>query len=138
MNGKKIGLMKNELGSKIMTEFVALRAKMYAYKMLYKKEEKKCKGIKKCMLKKTLTFDDYKKCLDGGKNVYRSQMLFQNKEHKIHTSELYKITLNRDDNKSLVQADQISTLARSHYDAMVQEDSWSEEDSCYRSARLVK
>ena len=67
MNKKKIGLMKDELGGKIMTEFVALRAKLYAYKTLDKKEEKKCKGIKKCVVKKTLTFDDYKKCLDDGK-----------------------------------------------------------------------
>ena len=58
LNKKKIiGLMKDELGRKIMTEFVALRAKLYAYKTLEKKEEKKCKGIKKCVVKKTLTFD---------------------------------------------------------------------------------
>ena len=56
LNKKKIGLMKDELGGKIMTEFVALRAKLYAYKTLEKKEEKKCKGIKKCVVKKTLTF----------------------------------------------------------------------------------
>ena len=31
-NKKVIDLMKEELGGKIMTEFVALRAKMYAYK----------------------------------------------------------------------------------------------------------
>ena len=53
LNGKKIGLMKDELGGKIMTEFVALRAKLCAYKTLDKKEEKKCKGIKKCVVKKT-------------------------------------------------------------------------------------
>ena len=47
--------MKDELGGKVMTEFVALRAKLYAYKTLDKKEEKKCKGIKKCVVKKTLT-----------------------------------------------------------------------------------
>ena len=115
LNKKKIGLMKDELGGKIMTEFVALRAKLYAYKTLDKKEDKKCKGIKKCVVKKTLTFNDYKKCLDDGKNVYKSQMLFQNKDHEIYTSEINKIALNRDDDKRLVEVDQISTLARGHY-----------------------
>ena len=42
--------MKNELDGKIMTEFVALRAKLYAYKKLDIKEEKKRKGIKKCVV----------------------------------------------------------------------------------------
>ena len=83
--------MKDELGGKIMIEFVALRAKLYAYKTLEKQEDKKCKGIKKCVVEKTLTFDDYKKCLDDGKNVYRSQLFFQNKDHEVYTTEVNKI-----------------------------------------------
>ena len=48
LNKKVIGLMKDELGGGIMTEFVTLRPKMYAYKT-GSVESKKCKGIKKCV-----------------------------------------------------------------------------------------
>ena len=64
INKKVIGLMKDELGGKIMTEFVALRAKMYAYRKIDKEvEEKLFKGTKKCVVSEGLTFDDYKTCL---------------------------------------------------------------------------
>ena len=56
-NNKMIGVMKDELGGKVMTEFVTLRAKMYAYKKIdrYKKvEEKRCKGTKSVWLLKVL------------------------------------------------------------------------------------
>ena len=42
--------MKDELGGEIMKEFVALRTKMYSY-IDDKSELKKCKGIKKCVIK---------------------------------------------------------------------------------------
>ena len=71
-NKKKKGLMKDELGGKIMTEFHASRAKMYAYRKIDKEvEEKRCKGTKKCAVAEGLTFEDYKTCLFGGKSVYR-------------------------------------------------------------------
>ena len=63
LNKKVIGLMKDELGGAIMTEFVALRPKLFSYRKLDGTEDKKCKGIKKCVVKKTLTFEDYKACL---------------------------------------------------------------------------
>ena len=63
LNKKVIGLMKDELRGAIMTEFVALRPKLYSYRVLDGKESKKCKRIKKCVIKKTLTFEDYKACL---------------------------------------------------------------------------
>ena len=44
--------MKDETGGKIIEEFVGLRAKLYSYKMFEGKEEKKCKGIKKVVIKK--------------------------------------------------------------------------------------
>ena len=101
LNKKVIGLMKDELGGKIMTEFVALRPKLYAYRKLDGVEDKKCKGIKKCVVKKMLVFDDYKKCLFDpvGATIYRSQLMFRNKKHEVHTVEVNKIALNRDDDK---------------------------------------
>ena len=65
LNKKVIGLMKDELGGKIMTEFVTLRPKMCAYKT-GSAESKKCKGIKKCVVCKTISFEDYKNCLLSG------------------------------------------------------------------------
>ena len=53
-NEKVIGLMKDELGGKIMTEFIALRSKIHAYLMDDNSEVKKAKGAKKCVIKKSL------------------------------------------------------------------------------------
>ena len=114
-NKKVLALMKDELGGKIMTEFVALRAKMYAYRKIDKEvEEKRCKGTKKCVVSEGLTFDEYRTGLLDGKTIYREQMLFENKKYEVYTVNKHKIALNRDDDKRLVQADGIATLARAY------------------------
>ena len=107
--------MKDELSGKIMSEFVTLRAKTYAYKQMYGGEDKKYKGIKKCVVKKTLRFDDYHKCLVDGKDVYRQQMMIRSSKHNVHTINVNKIALNRCDDKRIIQEDGISTLVRGHY-----------------------
>ena len=79
LNKKVIGLMKVELGGKITTEFVALRQNLYAYRKLNNKEDKKYKGIKKFVVEKTISFDDYKNCLldSESKSIYRvSQKIY--------------------------------------------------------------
>ena len=55
-----IGLMKDELGGKIVTEFVALRSKTYSYLMDDGNSDNKSKWIKKCVIKRILKFYDYK------------------------------------------------------------------------------
>ena len=114
-NEKVIGLMNDELGGKIMTEFVALRAKTYAYRKIDKEvEEKCCNGTKKCVVSEGLAFDDYKTYLSDGKTIYRGQMLFENKKLEVYMVNKFKIALNRDDDKRLVQANEITTLARGY------------------------
>ena len=49
-NKKVIELMKDELGGKIMTKFVALRPKTYSYLMDDSNNDKKAKETKKCVI----------------------------------------------------------------------------------------
>ena len=113
LNKKVIGLMKDELGGEIMTEFVTLRPKMYAYKT-GSAESKKCKGIKKCVVRKTISFDDYKDCLFGGGSSYRSQLMLRSLRHEVKTLEVNKLALSRDDDKRIT-VNEINSLARGHY-----------------------
>ena len=62
-NKKVIGLMKDELGGKIITEFVTLRPKTYSYLTDNCKEHKKAKGTKKCIIKRMIKLNDYISCL---------------------------------------------------------------------------
>ena len=113
LNKKVIGLMKDELGGGIMTEFVTLRPKMYAYKTGSVKS-KKCKGIKKCVVCKTISFKDYKACLLSGDPSYRSQLMFRSSKHEVRMLEVNKLVLSRDDDKHII-VNGISSLARGHY-----------------------
>ena len=58
-NKKVIGLMKDELGGKIITEFVTLRPKRYSFLTDDGKEDKKAKRTKKYIIKKMIKFNDY-------------------------------------------------------------------------------
>ena len=57
--------MKDELGRKIMTKFVGLRAKTYSYLIDHGSEDKKAKSTKRCVLKRKLKFENYNSCLEA-------------------------------------------------------------------------
>ena len=56
--------MKDELGGKIMTKFVGLRAKTYSYLIDDSSEDKKAKDTKS-VIKRKLKFENYKNCLEA-------------------------------------------------------------------------
>ena len=112
-NKKVIGLMKDELGGQIMKEFIALRPKIYSYRV-GSLEPKKCEGIKKCVVKKTITFEDYKRSLFDGRNVHRSQLLFRSNKHEVKTLEVNKLALNSQDDKR-ISVDGIASYAIGHH-----------------------
>ena len=101
-NKKVIGLMKDELGGEIITEFIALRPKTYSYLTDNDKIDKKAKGTKKCVIKKMITFDDYKKCLLNDKVILKSQQRFISKKHDVYTEDVNKIALSNDDDKRII------------------------------------
>ena len=109
-NKKVIGLMKDELGGEIITEFVTLRAKTYSYLTDDSKEDKKAKGTKKCVIKKMIKFDDYKKCLLNDKVILKSQQSFISNKHNVYTEDINKIaSSNDDDDKRIVSSDKITS-----------------------------
>ena len=111
-NKKVIGLMKDELGGKIMKEFIGLRPKMYSYRV-EESEPKKCKGIKKCVVKKTISFEDYKRCLLEGRVIHRSQMMFRFRKHKVKTLEVNTLALSREEDKR-ISINGIDSLTMGH------------------------
>ena len=108
-NKKVIGLMKDELGGKIITEFVTLRPKTYSFLTDDGKEDKKAKGTKKCIIKKMIKFNDYKKCLLNGKIILKSQQRFISNKHDVYTEDVNKIALSNDDDKRIVSSNKITS-----------------------------
>ena len=95
--------MKDELGGGIITEFVALRTKTYSYMTDEFIEMRKAKGTKKCVIKKMLKFEDYKKCLFDNKPMLKSE------NHEVYTENINKIALSSNDDKRIVALDRITS-----------------------------
>ena len=114
VNKKVIGIMKDEAGGKQITEFVGLRSKLYSFK-IDEKEEKKCKGVKKSEVKRTINFKDYKDCLLTGKKHMRSMNVIRSHKHEIFSETINKNALSSEDDKRIICEDKIHTLAHGHY-----------------------
>ena len=108
-NKKVPGLFKDELGGKIMTEFVAARPKAYLYLDDDCNEHKKSKGTKRCVIKQKLMFKNFKDCFFNNKTVYRLQKRFKSDHHQVYAEETKKIVLSSNDDKILQTSDRITT-----------------------------
>ena len=115
INKKVLGMFKDETNGDIIDEFVGLRAKLYSYKMFEGEESKKCKGVKKSVVKKSITHEDYKTCLTTGKEQLRKQNIIRSYKHEVYTEEVNKIALSANDDKRYILEDGIRTLALGHY-----------------------
>ena len=114
-NKKVLGMMKDEAAGKIIKEFVGLRSKLCSFVMDDGGETKKCKGIKKQVVERSIRHEHYKTCLTTGKELLRKQNILRSYEHEIYTEEVNKVALSALDDKRYIFSDGMDTLAWGHY-----------------------
>ena len=101
---------------------------MYTFKVetKYKKDEKdgkvkeikaieedkrKAKGVKKNVIKKSLTFEEYKKCLYTEDEIMKEMNIIRSQNHNIYSMTVNKVALSANDDKRLICENKINTLA---------------------------
>ena len=82
-NKKVLGKFKDETASKVITGFIGLRPKCYAFKIHGDdKEHKKCKGTAKHVVKRQLTYEQYDRVLRTNEVIHKSFNSIRSKNHK--------------------------------------------------------
>jgi len=109
-NKKVLGVFKDECGGESITEFTGMRAKLYAFSK-NGEESKRCKGVKKSIVSKSIHLEDYKNCLFAAKEQLQTMNIIRTRKHELFTEQVNKVPLSANDDKRIIQPDKINTLA---------------------------
>lgn len=112
INKKVVGKFKDELGGRLMTEFVALRSKMYCFDS--EENGRRAKGVKKTVTKR-LTTNDYRQCLHGKITMTHAMTTLPSHHHCLYTETVKKISLSPFDSKRYILDDGFTTRAYGHH-----------------------
>ena len=77
---------------------------------------KKAKGTKKCVVKRSITFNDYVNALFNYEKVIRSQFVFRSHNHQVYTKKINKIALTSNTDKRIQTSDKITTYPYGYFD----------------------
>ena len=113
-NKKVIGKFKDEAAGIPIVEFIGLRSKMYSYVKDNGKNEKTAKGVRKYVIKKNITHENYKDCLLNRKQMLHSMRTIRSECHQIGSYQLNKISLSCFDDKRYTLEDGITSYAYGH------------------------
>ena len=102
VNSTVVLKLKDECAGVPIDEFVALGAKQYAFETWDGKTEKKSRGVKRSVIKRKITFEDYKNSLLRGEFQHREQSMIQSKNHNLYTIKKRKISLDPTDDKRVL------------------------------------
>ena len=119
---KVLGMMKDEACGQTIAEFVGLRFKLYAFRIQDGKASKKCKGVKKVVVKNALTFENYKDCLFNGTTSRAQFNVLRSRKHDVTTECVTKVALSAmDDKRYVIPNDpEHRTLALGHHRAVLE------------------
>ena len=114
-NKKVIGVFKDEAAGVPICEFVGLRSKMYSYMKDNQKGGKTAKGIKKNVIKKNITHENYKETLFNNKQMHHKMKTIRSQNHELGSYEINKVSLSCFDDKRYILEDGITSYAYGHY-----------------------
>ena len=92
-NKKVIGKFKDEAAGIPIKEFIGLKSKMYSYIKDNAKNVKTCKGVKKDVIKKNITHENYRDTLMNGKQMMHKINTIRSDHHQLGSYQLNKISL---------------------------------------------
>jgi len=113
-NKKVIGKFKDEAAGVPICECVGLRSKMYSYIKDNQKGGKTAKGIKKNVIKKDITHENYKHTLFNNKQMYYKMKTIRSENHQLASYELNKVSLSCFDDKRYILDYGITSYAFGH------------------------
>ena len=114
-NKKVIGKFKDEAAGIPITEFVGLRSKMYSYMKDNDKGGKTAKGIKKNIIKKNITHENYKNVLFNNKQMHHTMKTIRSNLHQLGSYELNKVSLSCFDDKRYIHNNGVTSYAYGHH-----------------------
>ena len=114
-NKKVIGKFKDEAAGVPVCEFIGLRSKMHSYMKDNDKGGKTAKGIKKNIIKKNITHENYKNVLFNNEQMHHTMKTIRSNLHQLGSYELNKVSLSCFDDKRYILEDGIRSYAYGHY-----------------------
>ena len=67
--------------------------------------------MKKNIVKKDISFEDYVQCLLSGEKQMRSMKIIRSENHDIYSKEVNKVALSNEDDKKNLEKDKVNTKA---------------------------
>ena len=89
---------------------------MYSYFKDNDKGGKTSKGVKKQVIRKNITHDNYKDVLFNNKQIMHSMKTIRSEKHQLGSFELNKVSLSCFDDKRYILNDGIQSYAYGHYE----------------------